>query len=587
MRIARNTLGLFVVVAVSLLLAWGTSMADGKSERLYPPSSLQGSSTPPAISVDTNGNVAMVGTVKHATGGDDWSIIYYEKGDEVPSQTTRDFTDCDTAYDVAQYQGMVLVAGSIDGGSAGKNWQVAEVNPQSGELVWQDSWDNNGNDDEAMAVAVDGGEAVVAGYTSDGTKNQVRIAAYDAGDGAKSWAKTLSRTSNDKVWLLDVGGSHMAVAGGSRDNGTSSWLILGFRTSDGAVLWEKAGGDLPTGRLLDMAVSQDGKVAAVGYTLNGTEHRWTAILLSSSGEVLWRKSLDADSEARGVAFDSLGRVVVAGYETGSSRKNVKVIWYDTAGDQVLSKDYDGGNDDEANGIGTDLAGNTVVTGYSYDGSYREILVLCYDSSGDLSWSDSVGDEANQVGYRVAISKTGESTVVGVSESVGGYEWKVVRYKGHVLSHTLGTAEVRQMALLETPDVANGNYLGLGSVANNGTELGISLKLPLYVDENGDPVAVNVYFAIAIGTSLYVLQNDGTFSATTVAPWKKGLKAPLSAQILPSFSIVNPITKELLLPAGDYVFYTLVVPSTVKDDLSDLKVDGDWELTYVILTLTAK
>ncbi len=576
---------LILILSVAVMLG-GTALASGSSERLFPPSSVTGSQYPPAVTVDDNGNVAMAGTVEHSPGGDDWSIIYYEKGDEVPSQSTQDFTDCDTARGVAEHDSKVIVVGSQGTNSSGKDWKIAEIAPQSGELVWQDSWDNNGHDDEAMAVAMSKATAVVAGYTSDGTRTSVRMAAYDAKSGAKIWGKTLTRPTNDLARFVEVDGDQMAVVGGSRTNSTqSSWLLIGVKVPDGEVLWEKAGPDLPTGKMLGMAVSQDGRVAAVGYSYNGTEHRWTVVLLSPEGNLLWKRTLNTASEAKGVTFDNQGRVVVAGFSIDSSRRNVKVVWYDASGNEELAKSYDGGNNDEAMAVAADLSGNVVVTGYTYNGSDRDILVLCYDSKGEILWSDTIGgEETNETGYRVVVSKTGESTVVGVAQSVGGYEWKVIRYKGHVLSHTLQKAEVRALELKEDPDVATGDYLGLGSVVNNGTQLKVAVSLPLYIADNGNPVEVNLYFAIAFGGYLYILQQDSSFSTETLEPWKKGVKAPLKADILPAFSVVNPITGDLLLPAGDYVFYLLVVPSTVKDDLSNLKADGLWELTYAILKL---
>jgi len=53
----------------SILLLAGTAQANGSSERLYPPSSVTGSSVPPAVSVNDDGSVAIAGTVQHATGG--------------------------------------------------------------------------------------------------------------------------------------------------------------------------------------------------------------------------------------------------------------------------------------------------------------------------------------------------------------------------------------------------------------------------------------------------------------------------------------------------------------------------------------
>ena len=571
----------------SILLLAGTAQANGSSERLYPPSSVTGSSVPPAVSVNDDGSVAIAGTVQHATGGEDWSIIYYQKGEEIPSQSTQDFTDCDTAYGVTQYGSKVIVAGSQFTNSSAKDWKVAAIDPLSGNLAWQDSWDNNGHDDEAKAVIIDEGIAVMAGYTNTGSATYVRVAAYEAKNGSKKWGKTLTRTTNDLAKFIGVSGNHMAVVGGTRTNSTSSsWLLIAMKTSDGEVLWEKAGPYLPKGEMKAMAVYHDGKTAAVGYSLNGTGHHWTVVLLSATGEVLWTKVLNTSSEARGVAFDSMGRVVVTGFAIESSRRNVKVIWYDASGNEKLVKSYNGGNNDEAYAIASDLAGNVVVAGYTYNGNDRDILVLCYDSGGDPLWSDIVGnDGTNERGYQVVVSKTGESTVVGIGQSVGSYEWKVIRYKGHVMSHTLKTAEVRSLEQKEDPEAATGNYLGLGNVVNNGTQLKIDIALPLYVDGNGNPVAVNVYLALYFGGYLYILQENDSFSTDTLAPWEKGVKAPFEAEILPAFSIVNPITGDLLLPVGDYVFYVLVVPSTVKDDLSDFKDNGLWELTYAILTLS--
>ncbi len=156
------------------------------------------------------------------------------------------------------------------------------------------------------------------------------------------------------------------------------------------------------------------------------------------GEVLWAKSFGdgLNQEGTGIAVDSSGNVLVAGYFNGSinlggsnftSAGNLDafVAKLSPSGDHVWSRSFGDGADQVAQSITTDAAGNVIITGYfagtidlgggtltSSSAQDYDVFIAKLDPDGNHLWSRRFGDTASQGSRRVVVDPAGDVILAG-------------------------------------------------------------------------------------------------------------------------------------------------------------------------------
>ena len=151
--------------------------------------------------------------------------------------------------------------------------------------------------------------------------------------------------------------------------------------------------------------------------------------------------------ARGVAVQSDGKIVTAGYASNGVSQDFAVVRYNASGSLDTSFDVDGKvttslgiGDDIANSVAVQSDGKIVAAGYSYNGSKNDFAVVRYNTNGtlDTSFNGSgkvttpigSGDDSAQA---VAIQSDGKIIVAGYDTTIPfSYGWTpaVVRYNAN-------------------------------------------------------------------------------------------------------------------------------------------------------------
>ena len=384
--------------------------------------------------------------------------------------------------------GNVVVAGTRGG-----DWEIRKYSP-AGSFLWEASYGSPaGGFDSASAVAVDGGGSiVVAGYAmrSDllpgGYDWLVRK--YDPG-GVLIWSRTHSGpvfAGNDQATGIAVDSAGNILVAGYEYRADLSqynnWLVRKY-DSDGGLVWSRShngpaanGDDRATG----IAVDSAGNVVVAGYEIRTDlfqGYNWLIRKYDPDGTLVWSRSYDSpyhgDDQANGVAVDSGGNIVVAGYETrwdlGQSY-NWLVRKYDPAGDLLWAKSYnDPGNGyDEATGVAVDVAGNIAVCGAEYITQYAWRLAL-YSPGGDELWSEGYSSPAqsDDEATGVAVDPAGNIIEAGYENrsDLGQWDnWRVIKYRPTAgcllatlslspLNPGLGSVVVAELAV-ENPGTGN-------------------------------------------------------------------------------------------------------------------------------------
>jgi Beta-propeller repeat len=252
-------------------------------------------------------------------------------------------------------------------------------------------------------IAFDSVHLVSAGGTD------VFIAKYDP-DGVLIWAKQVGGQNDDYSSAIstDITGNCYV---------TGFFFIQGTVTTFGTTTITQAGD-------ADMFISK----------------------FTAAGVLLWVRNAGGKSEdaAFGIATDVSGNSYVTGYFSGTALfgttkvvsmgySDIFVAKYDAAGNMVWVRSGGGSYQDEAYAVSTDIAGNCYITGYFTGNSIfastplssagyfdTDILILKYNPSGLLLWAKRAGGTANDIGYGMDISPSGQIMLCGVFQGTKSF-----------------------------------------------------------------------------------------------------------------------------------------------------------------------
>ena len=295
-------------------------------------------------------------------------------------------------------------------------------------------------DDAASAVAVDGGGNIIAAGSEDrreiGEGLNWFVVKYDTA-GSLLWKRSYNGEANrdDKAVGVAVDSTGNAVVAGSEDRNDrfegKNWLVRKY-DANGALLWSRSHDGAANGddEAYGVAVDSAGNAVVAGYETDPSQGMdWLVRKYDTAGAVLWSKAYDGpadgDDSALAVAVDPSGSVYAAGYEYRSDRSdglNWHVRKYGRNGGLMWSASHSGNEygDYTANAVAADAAGNIVVAGTedrNDESQGLDWLVRKYGHDGSLSWSRSYNGPADgdDSAYAVAMDSMGNAVVAGYAD----------------------------------------------------------------------------------------------------------------------------------------------------------------------------
>ena len=322
-----------------------------------------------------------------------------------------------------------------------------------GYEVWTRTYNDAKNlKDFGCGIAVDGsGNVYVTGYELViGELNNIWVRKYDT-YGSEVWTRTYNGAAYgwDQGYGITVDGSgNVYVTGCEKvtDEGNNIWVRK--YDTDGEEVWTRTynglANDFDAGN--GITVDGSGNVYVTGYETVTEEgmNIWVR-KYDTDGNELWTRTYNGAANAvdygQGIAVDGSGNVYVTGFETVfGERKNIWVRKYDTDGEEVWTRTYNGlANDfDAGNGITVDGSGNVYVTGYeTVTEEGMNIWVRKYDTDGNELWTRTYNGAANAVDYGqgIAVDGSGNVYVTGYEEvTEEGMNIWVRKYEGAYGEH---------------------------------------------------------------------------------------------------------------------------------------------------------
>ena len=309
---------------------------------------------------------------------------------------------------------------------------------------------NFGGSDGGSSVAIQSdGMIVVAGYAN----NDFALARYnddgslDTTFGTSGITTTHFGYGSDNGRAVAIQSDGMIVVAGYADNGSDDDFALARYNTDGSLDTAFGTGGITTTHLSGnddkgyaIVIQSDGKIIVAG----GSGSNFTLARYNTDG------SLDTDfgtdgattthfgsaSAGSGVALQSDGKIIVAGYTSGVGGSDLALARYDTDGNLdttfgmsgTTASDVDNGSD-YINAIAIQDDDKIVATGFAtVDGSY-DLIVARYDAQGNLDTNFGTGGivltyfSGMDFGNGIAIQTDHKIVAVG---QVGG-DFGVVRY----------------------------------------------------------------------------------------------------------------------------------------------------------------
>lgn len=385
-----------------------------------------------ALALDSKGDVYVTGSGDY----DLYTVRYSGKtGSQIWSARYGKAADVEAAHDLAlDPSGNVFVVGNVWGN--GNDYMTIKydnngvqqwVRTYSGALEW-------GND-QAEKVTVDKhGNVYVSGVSEN-----LDIVSYDIATLKYNKGGKLLWEMRHPGSLVDIAvdGSGNAYLAGSEGKNV---LLLKYDQS-GNELWTVSY-DGPGGRedsASALIIDNVGNTWLTGVTWTDSNDAVT-LAYTSRGALLWSAlcghyGYGADS-AVDIVLDAQGNVLVTGTSQGENKgdfsypfysmkfdDDILTVKYDSSGNEIWHRRFDGGMDDRAVRLGVDSSGNVVVLGTIEQGDpYVEtnFLTLKYDSSGQLLWKDiydgSPYNSQEDTAADLAIGPQGDIFVAGTSWS---------------------------------------------------------------------------------------------------------------------------------------------------------------------------
>jgi len=303
------------------------------------------------------------------------------------------------------------------------------VNPRSGGTAAVDPDANVGESNEANNAFTDN-VTVTACPTPSPDLVAVKSNNLPA---AEAWTRQFGTSSSDTAFGVGVdaaGNSYVAgftfgTLPGQTSSGDADAFVRKYDPT-GNEIWTR---QFDPGEVANaVAVDAFGNNYAVGYG-----HGYAFVRKSDAvGNEVWTRQFGPgpNDNAQAVAVDSTGNIYIAGVtggtfpsQTSSGGYDAFVRKYDSAGNEVWTRQFGSSADDRAYGIGVDAAGNSYTGGFTYGtlpgktslGS-TDAFVRKYDPAGNEVWTRQFGSNGADFGWGIGVDADGYSFIVG---STGG------------------------------------------------------------------------------------------------------------------------------------------------------------------------
>lgn len=213
-----------------------------------------------------------------------------------------------------------------------------------------------------------------------------------------------------------------------------------------------------------LALDSAGNVYVTGFSLGSSSNRdFLTLKYNSDGERQWVARFNTPvnniDEARDIAVDASGNILVAGFSVGAKgNPDYFIIKFNSSGMKQWSVRYNGsGNgNDKINALAVDGASNAYVTGHSFGSTGSlDYTTIMYNNTGVQQWIARFNAQANNLDEvrDIAVNAGGDAYVTGYSIAANGQaDYVTIKYSASsVVAANAQVAEIESKIVDETEE----------------------------------------------------------------------------------------------------------------------------------------
>jgi hypothetical protein len=286
--------------------------------------------------------------------------------------------------------------------------------------------------------------SIVSGYTFNGSNYDIRTIHYTF-LGNSSWSMTTDRGGDDAVFdiAFSSDSTFIYASGYSVGAGTGKDIaVIKYRTSNGSISWARYYNRNGSGddEAVSIAVDRKNNVFITGYSAEtgGSGHDFTTLKYDSAGNLIWAKHYDGflngSDRAAKIKLDTNAKVYVTGTVDNGGLKDYATIKYDSSGNFNWAKLYNGGSNGNDYSVGLGISKSAIdiyVTGYSDTTGGSDFVTIKYDSSGQVIWRDKHNGSGNGNDYASQIEVDFSGNIIVAGTTYGGdtnkQEYTTIKY----------------------------------------------------------------------------------------------------------------------------------------------------------------
>ena len=475
-----------------------------------------------ALAIQTDGKLVAAGYSD--TGSDqDFAVVRYntdgslDTSFDTDGKVTTGILIGDQANAVAiQGDGKIVAAGYANNGTfnqfAVARYTTAGALDTTFNTDGLQTTEINSVDDIAYSIAIQAsnGRIILAGYSSDGTKNNYALVRYNTNgslDGGYSGdgKVTTSITADDNIaYGIDIQSDGRSVVAGYVFGSDPDFALARYNTNGSLDTTFNTTGKVTTdvgsraNQYNAVARQSDGKIVAAGFASNSQNNDFALTRINADGTLdttfngtgrVTTPVLAGDDSANAVAIQADGKIVAVGTALTGSIPDYAIVRYNTNGSldttfngtgKVVLSIFPG--DDVATAVAIQSDGKIVVVGYSIGGGQTNYNIVRYNTNGTLDTSFSFDgiftvsiSAANDFARAVTLQTDGKIVVAGSAYNGTNNDFAVVRINTNgTLDTTFHGTGFLTFSMLSGNDVAysvamqpDGKIILAGS-ANNGS-----------------------------------------------------------------------------------------------------------------------
>ncbi|MFN0277156.1 MAG: CHRD domain-containing protein [Pyrinomonadaceae bacterium] len=317
--------------------------------------------------------------------------------------------------------------------------------------------------DAAQAVAIQAdGKIVAAGFAFNGLDNDFAVVRYnpdgtlDAAFDGDGIVTTTIGTGNDEAYGVAVQPDGKIILAGQSFNAVDTDIAFVRYNTDGTLDATFSGDGRTTiaagpgsDTVRSVALQGDGKIIAAGNASNGTNNDIVVVRLgadglpdkSFGGDGLVLTPIGASSDfAYGVAVQTDGKIVVAGYYQSATGIDTAILRYNADGSPDGTFDGDGistysfsPETDEALSLVLQNDGKIVIAGCIRNGGANDFLIARFNVNGAVDTSFATNGSSIvafssliDIALGVAIQPDGKIVAVGFGNNGSNNDFSLVR-----------------------------------------------------------------------------------------------------------------------------------------------------------------